>query len=43
MIDENKGQETKICNKCGRELPIEKYELMKPDSNKPYRLKTCKD
>ena len=43
MIDENKGQETKICNKCGRELPIEKYELMKPDSNKPYRLNTCKD
>ena len=43
MIDEHKGQETKICNKCGRELPIEKFELMKPDSNKPYRLNTCED
>ena len=29
MIDEHKGQETKICNKCGRELPIERFELMK--------------
>lgn len=34
---------TKICNKCGRELPIEKFELMKPDSSKSYRLNTCKD
>lgn len=35
--------ETKICNKCGRELPLNKYELMKPKSGNPYYLNTCKD
>lgn len=37
------NKEVRVCNKCGRELPIERFELMKPDSNKPYRLNTCKD
>ena len=35
--------QTKICNKCGRELRIEKFELMKPKSYNPYYLNTCKD
>lgn len=39
----NEEIETQVCNKCGRELPIEKYELMKPKSSNPYYLKTCKD
>lgn len=39
----NQEMETRVCNKCGRELPIDKFELMKPNSSHPYRLKTCKD
>lgn len=35
--------EVKVCNKCGRELPLEKYELMRPKSANPYYLHTCKD
>ena len=35
-------EETKICNKCNRELPIERFELMKPKNKNPYRLNTCK-
>lgn len=36
-------EETRICNKCGRELPIDRFELMKPKNKNPYHLKTCKD
>lgn len=34
--------DTKVCNKCGRELPIEKFRLMNKNKTKPYRLGQCK-
>lgn len=36
-------QETKICKKCGRELPLEKFRLMKGQFNNPYYLGQCKE
>lgn len=36
-------QETKICNKCGMELPLEKFRLMKGQFNNPYYLGQCKE
>lgn len=34
---------TKICNKCGRILPIEKFRLVKGQFNNPYYLGQCKE
>ena len=34
---------TKICNKCGRILPIEKFILVKGQFNNPYYLGQCKE
>ena len=42
-IDIKMNEETKICTKCGRELPIDRFQLMKPKKWKPYYLNTCKD
>ena len=39
----NKETEVKICKVCGKELSLDRFELMKPNSNHPYRLNTCKD
>lgn len=38
MFNDNK--ETKICKKCGRELPLDKYQLHKDTG---YRRNVCKD
>ena len=38
MLNDNK--ETKICKKCGRELPLDKYQLYKTTG---YRRIICKD
>lgn len=35
--------ETKICNKCGRELPIEQFRIMNNKESAPYHLGQCKD
>ena len=35
--------ETKICNKCGRKLPIKKFRLLKGQSYNPYYLSQCKE
>lgn len=43
MIDENKEYETKICKKCGRILPIEKFRLVKGQFYNPYYLSQCKE
>ena len=43
MVDEIKEFRTKICSKCGRELPIEKFRLLKGQSYKPYYLGQCKE
>lgn len=34
--------ETKECKVCGRELTLDRFELMNPHSEKPYYLGTCK-
>lgn len=34
--------ETKVCKVCGRELTLDRFELMNPHSEKPYYLGTCK-
>ncbi len=36
-------EEYRICNKCGRELPIEKFRLVKRKNYKPYYLGQCKE
>lgn len=38
-----KHVETKICKKCGRILPIEKFRLVKGQFNNPYYLNQCKE
>lgn len=44
MIDENKKEyETKICNKCGRILPKEKFRLVRGQFHNPYYLGHCKE
>lgn len=43
MIDENRDYETKICNKCGRLLPIEKFRLKKGQFGNPYYCGCCKE
>lgn len=35
--------ETKICKKCGRVLPIDKFRLVKGQFNNPYYLSQCKE
>lgn len=35
--------QTKICKKCGRLLPIEKYRLVKGQFHNPYYLGQCKE
>lgn len=35
--------ETKVCNKCGRELLIDKFRLMDNKESAPYRLGQCKE
>lgn len=34
---------TKICNKCGRILPVEKFRLVKGQFYNPYYLSQCKE
>lgn len=34
---------TKICNKCGRELPFDKFRLMDNKESAPYYLGQCKE
>jgi hypothetical protein len=34
---------TKVCNKCGRVLPIEKFILVKGQFYNPYYLSQCKE
>lgn len=36
-------EETKICSKCGRILPIERYRLVKGQFHNPYYLNQCKE
>lgn len=36
-------KETKVCNKCRRTLPIEKFRLLKGNSYSPYYLGECKE
>ena len=43
MLDENKECETKICKKCGRLLPIEKFRLVRGQFHNPYYLGQCKE
>lgn len=52
MVDENiigkdvneiRECETKICKKCGRLLPIEKFRLVKGQFYNPYYLGQCKE
>ena len=35
--------ETKICKKCGRILPVEKFRLVKGQFHNPYYLSQCKE
>ena len=35
--------ETKICKKCGRELPLNKFRLMQGKFHNPYYLGQCKE
>lgn len=35
--------ETKVCNKCDRDLPIEKFRMMDNKESAPYRLGQCKE
>ena len=34
---------TKVCNKCGKALPIEKFRLVKGQFYNPYYLSQCKE
>lgn len=43
MCEENKEYETKICKKCGRILPIEKFRLVRGQFYNPYYLNQCKE
>lgn len=43
MSEENKEYETKICKKCGRILPIEKFRLVRGQFYNPYYLNQCKE
>lgn len=43
MCEENKEYETKICKKCGRILPIEKFRLVRGQFHNPYYLSQCKE
>lgn len=36
-------EETKVCNKCGRILPIEKFRLVRGQFYNPYYLGQCKE
>jgi len=36
------NEATKICKKCGRILPTEKFRIVKGQFNNPYYLKQCK-
>lgn len=36
-------EETKICNKCNRELTIDKFRLVKGQFHNPYYLGQCKE
>lgn len=36
-------EDTKICKKCGRILPIEKFRLVRGQFNNPYYLNQCKE
>lgn len=36
-------EEIKVCNKCGRELPLSKFRLVKSQFYKPYYLNKCKE
>lgn len=35
--------QTKICKKCGRILPVEKFRLVKGQFHNPYYLGHCKE
>ena len=35
--------QVKICKKCGRMLPVEKFRLVKGQFNNPYYLNQCKE
>lgn len=35
--------ETKICKKCGRILPVDKFRLVKGQFHNPYYLENCKE
>lgn len=37
------NDETKICNKCGRILPLNKFRLVKGQFYNPYYLGQCKE
>ena len=37
------NEETKICKKCGRILPMESFRLVKGQFNNPYYLGQCKE
>ena len=34
---------TKMCNKCGRVLPIKKFRLVRGQFHNPYYLGQCKE
>ena len=43
MIEENIDYEVKICNKCGRILPLDKFRLVRGQFYNPYYLNQCKE
>lgn len=45
MFDDNKiskNTETRVCKVCGEELPLDRFELIKPKNKNPYHIYTCK-
>ena len=41
MFDDNKiskNEETRVCKVCGEELPLDRFELIKPKNKNPYLL-----
>jgi len=36
------NEEYRVCKVCGRELPITRFDYMKPKKGKPYYISTCK-
>lgn len=45
MFDDNKiskNKETRVCKVCGEELPLDRFELIKPKNKNPYHIYTCK-